>query len=208
MLLLLLLAPPWVVLSLSYTMDERGLQQPEHQDTQWLESWPCPPAEEVAPCSCGQAGGNPSKLEMLCDGVVDLQEIERVFAVQFPFNNLHSIALSVNDYNIWENSTAVTLPPNVFKDKTAKRIWISIKVSEVDPLAFENTSDMLEDLSISGPGWVDGKNPLDDFPLYILESFPNLKRFMLQGTMIADKMFDHHENLTPVFSELSLPNLG
>ena len=49
----------------------------------------------------------------------------------------------VNDYDIWTSSEEVNIPPNVFRDKTAKIIDIGIKVTEVDPLAFENTAHEL-----------------------------------------------------------------
>ena len=168
-----------------------------------LTDWPCPPAEEISPCQCGQRGNSSSKLELFCDGVVDIEEIERVFSVEFPFNNLYSIALIVNDYDLWMSHDAVVIPQNIFKDKTAKDVWISIKIAEVHPSAFERMSNTLTSLSISGAVYVDGVSPIEYFPIYILEHFPNLKWFMLQDTMLSDTTFEQ-----TLFSEMVLPNLG
>ena len=183
---------------------KRVLEKPQQGDTAQQADWPCPLAEEISPCTCGHDG---ARLSIICDNVVDIEEIERIFSVEFPFNNLWEIALIVNDVDVWMNSEAADVPKNVFKDKTAKHIWIDLKVEQVDPLAFENTAHELEDLSISGPGWADAKNPIEVFPFYILDDFPNLRWFMLQGTMLSDRTFEWHES-RPLFSDLILPNLG
>ena len=93
----------------------------------------------------------------------------------------------------------------LLKDKTAKDIWISINIKDVHPLAFDKTANYIEGLSISGQGFVHGTNPIEYFPLHILETFPNLRWFMLQETMLSDKTF---EDSKPPFSDLVLPNIG
>ena len=140
-----------------------------------LADWPCPLAEEIDPCQCGQRGDSPAKLEFICEDVVDVEEIQRVFSMEFPFNNLEFITILVNDYELWMNHSAVVIPQNIFGDKTAKDIWISIKVAEVNPQAFDNMAETLTSLSISGAGHVDGQNTLKFCPLYILQDFPNLQ---------------------------------
>ena len=186
--------------------DQRFVHRSQ-DDFSKLTEWPCPPAEEIFPCQCGQRGDSPAKLELLCDGVVEVEEIERVFSVEFPFNNLEFITLIVDDYDLWMNHDAVVIPKNIFKDKTAKEVWMSIKIAEVHPSAFDSMSNTLTSLSISGAGFVDGVNPIEYFPIYILEHFPNLKWFMLQETMLLDQTFDQTFE-QPLFSEMLLPNLG
>ena len=206
---LLLLLTPFTACGhfISSFDDRRYVLQHKQLEGVRLNDWPCPLAEEIAPCTCSSLSSAATiSLNIDCDGLVDIQEIERVFSAEFPFNNLNSISLIVNDKNVWDNTVGVIVPQNVFKDKTAKVIWISIKIKEVHPLAFENTAEKLEDLSFSGPGWVDGYNPLNTFPLHMLEHFPNLKWFMLQSTMITDSMFSWNEDNN--FSNLILSNLG
>ena len=101
------------------------------------KDWPCPLAEEIAPCTCDEYYG-PGKISIYCNNVIDINEIERVFNVEFPFNNLFGIILMVQDPNLWEQSEPIVLPPDVFKDKTAKLIDISLKLKEVHPDAFKN----------------------------------------------------------------------
>ena len=204
-LLLLLLCGPSLISSNLGLLDPTALGTPKHGDTGRQADWPCPLAQEISPCTCGHSG---AKLSILCDNVVTIDEIERIFSVEFPFNNLWRITLMVNDYDIWTSSEAVNIPKNVFMDKTSKIIDIGIKVTEVDPLAFENTAAELKDLDISaGNGHVLAINPIEVFPFYILEDFPNLRSFMLQMTAISDRTFEWHES-RPLFSDLVLPNLG
>ena len=166
--------------------------------------WPCPLAEEIAPCTCSEYYG-PGKISIFCDNVVDIDEIERIFSIEFPFNNLHSIVISAQDQDVWEQSNPVMLPPNVFKDKTAKLIWIDIKLKEVHPDAFNNTAHLIESLEIGGPGFVDANNPIEDFPLHILLTFPNLRYLWFQGTNLGDNVF---ENSKPPFHEMEFEKLG
>ena len=137
--------------------------------------------------------------------MVDINEIERVFSTEFPFNNLHEIILSAQDPDVWEQSNPVLLPPNVFKDKTAKDIWIDIKLKEVHPDAFNNTAHLIEMLEIGGPGFADAINTIEDFPLHILLTFTNLKYLLFQGTNLGDRVF---ENSKPPFHEMEFENLG
>jgi len=183
-----------------YRPSHRYIERQEEKTT-WLSDWPCPLAEEISPCTCGQT--SPGKLQVICKDVVDIEEINRIFSVEFPFNNLEEITLIVNDNDLWINHSDVTIPQNVFQDKTASRIWISMKVVEVHPKAFENMGETLTELSISGAGMVDGEIPLDYFPIYMLNDFPNLKWFMLQSTMLSDTTFEKK----PAFSDLVLPNI-
>ena len=168
------------------------------------KDWPCPLAEEIAPCTCSEYYG-PGKISIFCDNVVDIDEIERIFSIEFPFNNLHSIVISAQDQDVWEQSNPVMLPPNVFKDKTAKDIWIDIKLKEVHPDAFNNTAHLIESFEIGGPGFVDANNPIEDFPLHILLTFPNLRYLWFQGTNLGDNVF---ENSKPPFHEMEFEKLG
>ena len=164
--------------------------------------WPCPLAEEIAPCTCSEYYG-PGKISIFCDNVVDIDEIERIFSIEFPFNNLHSIVISAQDQDVWEQSNPVMLPPNVFKDKTAKLIWIDIKLKEVHPDAFNNTAHLIESFEIGGPGFVDANNPIDDFPLHILLTFPNLKYLWFQGSNLGDQFL---KTLSLLFMKWNLKN--
>ena len=69
-------------------------------------------------------------------------------------------------------------------------------------------ADTITELSISGPSTVNDVNPLTYFPIYILETFPNLKRFLIQETLLSDETFEWHDFLIPQFSGMTLPNLG
>ena len=167
------------------------------------KDWPCPLAEKIAPCICYYESGN---ISMSCNNVVDINEIERVFSTEFPFNNLRSIDLRVQDLDVWKQSEAVVLPPNVFKDKTAKDIWIDLKLKEVHPGAFNNTAHLIESLRICGPDF-NGRaiNPIEDFPLHILLTFPNLKILWFHDTNLGDRVF---ANSKPSFHEMEFENLG
>ena len=49
---------------------------------------------------------------------------------------------------------------DVFNGKSAKDIWIDIKLDFVDPQAFLSSHSRLEFLEIGGPGMVDARNTL------------------------------------------------
>ena len=170
-----------------------------------MEDWPCPLASEIYPCECYIQ--EVSKITIHCDGVLKLDEITRIFSVQFPINDLEQIVFISNDYALWDSSQAISIPKNIFQDKTAKHIWIYFKVKEIHPEAFLNTAEVLEELAISGLGLDRRLNPLGKFPLYILEDFPNLKRLIIQQTMLSDETFLWSDDL-PKFEELVLLNLG
>ena len=170
-----------------------------------MEDWPCPPTNDIAPCNCYV--NDDFKISIDCQNVVELDIITRIFSVKFPFNVLERIVFSVNNVGIWEASQPIKIPKNIFQDKTARDIWINFKVEEVDPEAFANSADVLEGLSISGPGWNYGVNPLKTFPLYILKDFPNLKWFTIQNTLISDETFQWNDKF-PKFEDLRLSNLG
>jgi len=106
--------------------------------------------------------------------------------------NLDSIVLMANYPTIFENSSPVNIPKNIFQDKTAKEITISIKIDKVHPKAFENTAAQLETLTITGKVGPDSeatRNPITVFPINMLEDLPSLKAFTLMFTMISDDMF-------------------
>ena len=46
------------------------------------KDWPCPLAEDIAPCVCSYRD---SRIEMVCDNVVMLKDIQRIFSQHFPF---------------------------------------------------------------------------------------------------------------------------
>ena len=170
-----------------------------------MEEWPCPLTSDIEPCQCYVS--DDFKIRIVCDGVVKLDEITRIFSVHFPFNTLEGIFFTVTDVETWESSQPIRIPKNIFQDKTAKNIWIGFKVEEVDPEAFANSAGVLEELAITGQGLGDLFNPLKSFPLYILEDFPNLKYFIIAQTLISDETFQWDEQL-PKFEDLVLPNLG
>ena len=170
-----------------------------------MEDFPCPLASEIYPCECYVQ--EVSKITIHCDGVFKLDEITRIFSVNFPINDLEQIIFISNDYALWDSSRPISIPKNIFQDKTAKHIWIYFKVEEIHPEAFLNTAGFVEELAISGLGLDRRLNPLDKFPLYILEDFPNLKRLIIQQTMLSDETFLWSDDL-PKFEELMLLNLG
>ena len=45
-----------------------------------LRDWPCPLAEDIAPCTCDEYYG-PGKIQILCDNVVQIEEIERALNI-------------------------------------------------------------------------------------------------------------------------------
>ena len=53
------------------------------------ENWPCPLAEDIAPCTCLYRD---SRIEIVCENVVELSEIERIFSKPFPFPNMGKTA--------------------------------------------------------------------------------------------------------------------
>ena len=176
----------------------------------------CPPAEAIAPCYCytdyrnQETGQWVSKLQIECDGLTDVGDIETVFSVDFPVINLDSIVLMANYPTIFENSSPVNIPKNIFQDKTAKEITISIKIDKVHPKAFENTAAQLETLTITGKVGPDSeatRNPITVFPLNMLEDLPSLKAFTLMFTMISDDMFKLGEDSRD-FGDLLLSNIG
>ena len=151
--------------------------------------WPCPLEEDIFPCTCTSKFTQRSTnsidycftlgdLNLYCDNVVELHEIQRIFSQNFPFPNLSnqmakakfvwynqnllldSIVLSAQDQYVWESSIPISLPVDVFNGKSAKDIWIDIKLDFVDPQAFLSSHSRLEFLEIGGPGMVDARNTL------------------------------------------------
>ena len=49
------------------------------------KEWPCPLAEDIFPCTCSN---DINGLKILCDNVVELSEIQRIFSQHFPFPNM------------------------------------------------------------------------------------------------------------------------
>lgn len=186
-----------------------------HEDSK-LSGSSCPPAEAIAPCYCytdyrnQETGQWVSKLQIECDGLTDVKDIERVFSVDFPVINLDSIVLMANYPTVYENSSPVNIPKNMFQDKTAKEITIAIKINKVHHKAFENTAVQLETLTITGKVGPDSeatRNPITVFPLKMLEDLPSLKAFTLLFTMISDDTFKLDGD-SQNFSDLILPNIG
>ena len=50
-----------------------------------FKNWPCPLAEDIAPCTCSYEN---SKISLVCQDIVELTEIEKVFSQHFPFENM------------------------------------------------------------------------------------------------------------------------
>ena len=172
--------------------------------------WPCPLAEEIKPCTCNSWFYGQGEIGIFCEDVTDINEIERVFSVEFPFNDLHGIELTIKNKDVWEQSEPVVLPANIFKDKTTKRITIAMKVKEIDPDTFNNTAHTIERLNIDGLWDWNGAgliyaNPIQNFSLNMLQSFPNFESLRLAGTMLDDAVF---EDANPPFSEMDFPNMG
>ena len=134
----------------------------------------------------------------------DINEIDRIFSMEFPLNNIDYIGL----YNqeIWEESTPVKIPPNLFREKTARRLYLCIKISEIDPQIFINMASELEVIIVCGFG-PENRNPIEEFPLYILDDLPNLIDLQFHMTQLSDQTF-YWDNGKPSFSELVLPNIG
>ena len=53
------------------------------------ENWPCPLAEDIAPCTYSYRD---SRIDIECQNVVELSEIERIFSKPFPFPNMGKTA--------------------------------------------------------------------------------------------------------------------
>jgi len=185
----------------------------EHQSTKVTrkentEEWPCPSAEIIAPCECF-LNGDSSNIEIVCKDITDISEIRRVFSNDFPIPNLSSILILVEDHDLWRNSSSVSIPKNIFYDKTAKEIWIGLKIKHVHDQAFENTAVHLERLLFSGPGLAGETLPLKEFPMYVLEQLPNLRTFIIQDSNLKDYTFQWEtpQGNTRYLSNLFLPNL-
>ena len=73
---------------------------------------------------------------------------------------LDSVALMLQDPVIWNNAKPMGLPVDIFNGKSFRNIWISLKVDHVDDDAFLSSYQTVEELYLSGPGWVDGVMPL------------------------------------------------
>ena len=134
-----------------------------------------------------------------CEGV-SVEDIERIFSVDFPFNNLFSIS--------WENGYyrhIGELPLNVFQEKSFQVIRLRIDITSIHPKAFESSKNTLRVLELHG--WPDRYQPIPitKFPIGMLRDFPNLETLMLEVTNITDETFMDEDNL---FSDVELPNLG
>ena len=73
---------------------------------------------------------------------------------------LDSVALMLQDPETWDNSKRMSIPGDIFNGKSFRNIWISLKVDHVDVDAFLSSYQTVEELYLSGPGWVDGFMPL------------------------------------------------
>ena len=128
-----------------------------------MKDWPCPIAEEIAPCNCHFDG----VLRFDCFNV-SLEEVEKVFSVDFPFNNFEMI--------VWENENYQyigELPMNVFQEKSFKEIWLKIDITSIHPKAFESSKSTLGVLWLHG--WPDRPIPITKFPIWFSSSsFSNL----------------------------------
>ena len=47
--------------------------------------WPCPLAEDIAPCLCEH---QEARISLLCRDVAELADIQRIFSQQFPFPDM------------------------------------------------------------------------------------------------------------------------
>ena len=56
--------------------------------TNVTKDWPCPLAEDIFPCTCSN---DINGLAILCDNVVELSEIQRIFSKHFPFPEMGRI---------------------------------------------------------------------------------------------------------------------
>ena len=111
----------------------------EHRSTKPIAKdntgeWPCPSTEIIAPCEC-YLNGDSSNIEIVCKDVTDISEIRRVFSNDFPIPNLSSILILVEDHDLWRNSSSVSIPKNIFYDKTAKEDIAKFTQDSVLPLA-------------------------------------------------------------------------
>ena len=73
------------MISSPFVIEARNQTKSENDsiiETQDNKNWPCPLAEDIAPCTCSYKD---SRISMLCQNVVELSEIERIFSQHFPF---------------------------------------------------------------------------------------------------------------------------
>ena len=82
------------------------------------EDFPCPLASEIYPCECYVQ--EVSKITIHCDGVLKLDEITRIFSVEFPIKDLEQIVFISNDYALWDSSQPISIPKNIFQDKNCQ----------------------------------------------------------------------------------------
>ena len=75
-------------------------------------------------------------------------------------NFLEFVALVFQGQDIWDNAKPISLPFDIFNGKSFRSIYMGLKVDHVDADAFLSSHQTLEQLSLSGPGWVDGVMPL------------------------------------------------
>ena len=47
--------------------------------------WPCPLAEDIAPCRCTH---EEFRIRLFCEDVVELADIQRIFSQPFPFPDM------------------------------------------------------------------------------------------------------------------------
>ena len=74
---------------------------------------------------------------------------------------LDSIALIVNNPDVWDSSNPIPIPRDIFNGKSFRDIWISVKVADVDPDAFLSSHSRVEGLSINGGSRVDAINTIE-----------------------------------------------
>ena len=165
----------------------------ENNTLKKMKDWPCPIAEYIAPCTCSFD----SVLWFYCFDV-SLEDVKRVFSVDFPFNNFEAIFWVNENYQYIGE-----LPMNIFQEKSFKEIYLRIDITSIHPKAFESSKDTLIVLWMQG--WPDRPIPITKFPIGMLRDFPNFGALELDNTNISDETFMDEDNL---FSDVELPNLG
>ena len=119
------------------------------------KDWPCPMAEDIAPCTCSYYN-NTFLFQIWVHIVIHTMENELIYTNIC----LDTVALILQDPEIWDNAKPMSLPVDIFNGKSFRNIWISLKVDHVDADAFLSSHETVEELYLSGPGWVDGVMPL------------------------------------------------
>ena len=83
-----------LIVSKSRKVSNRILASPpsaSNNSSDVTKDWPCPLAEDILPCTCSN---DINGLGILCDNVVELLEIQRIFSQHFPIPNMGKLLLS------------------------------------------------------------------------------------------------------------------